>query len=130
MVKASYCLELLEPEFPAYDLYGRIKITEISHHRSFRTYKLCIRQCNQTTMIPLKFKVNNVSPCEKPCFQVTYLHQIEQQQKGIVINGAPLKVITGMSLELLDDESLFNDHFRKALSMWRGSNFKDLKSSL
>jgi len=30
----------------------------------------------------------------------------------------------------MDDESLFNDHLRKAVSKWSGVSFKELKSHI
>lgn len=31
-----------------------------------------------------------------------------------------------MGLELLDDEALFNDHFRNAITKWSGQNLNEL----
>jgi hypothetical protein len=44
-LKTSHCIELVEPEFPAYSLYGKLVLTGSSHNDKFRSYQLAIKQC-------------------------------------------------------------------------------------
>lgn len=74
----------MQPEYPSFDLYGRVKMTELPNDGRYKQYQFTIQQCSHNTMLPLKFKLKEATVCDKLFFQITYN---PTPANTIVLNG-------------------------------------------
>lgn len=79
----------MPPEYPSFDLYGRVKMAELPNDGRYKHYQFTIKQCSHNTMLPLKFRLKDATVCDKLFFQITYS---TAPTKAVVLNGEFLKV--------------------------------------
>ena len=79
----------MPPEYPSFDLYGRVKMAELPNDGRYKHYQFTIKQCSHNTMLPLKFRLKDATVCDKLFFQIIYS---TAPTKAVVLNGEFLKV--------------------------------------